>query len=489
MKIRKEIKSIGLLGLWTTILMLGGVSATLQASTEEKPNIIFIMLDEWGYYEMSALGHPLIETPNIDRMAEEGMRFTQLLAGGNICAPTRASVMLGQHTGSTAKRDNNPASPIPADEITVAEVLKEAGYATGGFGKWGLGDRGTSGVPEKHGFDVFFGYYNQIHAHTYYPNYLLFNSIKLPLPGNTGHAYRGETWSHDLIHDAAMHFIRDNAGRQPFFAYLPYALPHAFYGIPEDDPAYLKYKETVWDDAPQHHNNPAIAPPDEAVRYAAFMGLADRNLGEILDTLEELGIADNTLVIICGDNGGNPNAFMNANYPNGFFAPNTDPKTGVTFRGGKGNFYEGGLRIAFLAHWPGTIEAGSVTDHLGYFPDFMPTAAELAGVETPERSDGISFVPTLMGKPEEQQQHDYLYWEDPFSVAIRQGDWKAIRPRGSNQFELYDLSTDISESNNIADEHPDILNRLKALAEEAHTPPRLGEVYDESLGFQGHGAR
>ncbi len=165
MKTGNTIRSVGLLVLWVSIFMLGGVKTAVQANTEQ-PNIIFIMLDEWGYYEMSALGHPLIETPNIDRMAEEGMRFTQLLAGGNICAPTRASVMLGQHTGSTSKRDNNPASPIPADDLTVAELLKGAGYATGGFGKWGLGDRGTSGVPEKHGFDVFFGYYNQIHAHT-----------------------------------------------------------------------------------------------------------------------------------------------------------------------------------------------------------------------------------------------------------------------------------------------------------------------------------
>ena len=491
MKRRDFLKSTVSVSAGLTLLPSGlfsRVNAADQAPAE-KPNIIYIMLDEWGYYEMSALGHPLLETPNIDRMAEEGMRFTQFLAGGSVCAPTRAALMLGQHTGSASKRCNSPGVPICADDITVAEVLKKAGYATGGFGKWGLGDRGTSGVPEKHGFDIFFGYYHQIHAHTYYPNYLVLNSAKIPLPGNTGHAYEGETFSHYLIHDAAVRFIREHAGKQPFFAYLPYTLPHAFYGIPEDDPDYVKFKDKPWDDAPQHHNNPRLAPPDEAKRYAAFMAMADRNVGEIIKTLKETGIDNNTIVILCGDNGGNPNAFMSEKYPNGFFAPNTDPKTGVTFRGGKGVFYEGGLRIPYLVRWPGKVKPGTVSDHLGYFPDVMPTLAELAGVKAPDRSDGISFLPTLQGRPDGQEQHDFLYWEDPFSVAIRQGDWKAIRPRNARQFELYDLSTDISEKNNLADKHPDILNRLKQLAQQAHTPPREGEVYDASLGFKGHAAR
>ncbi len=488
MKYRKAILPIGLSKCWMSLFILGGVNATSQVSADQ-PNIIYIMLDEWGYYEMSALGHPLIETPNIDRMMEEGMRFTQLLAGGNVCAPTRASLLTGQHTGNTAVRGNTGGAAIRAEDVTLGEVLKNAGYATGGFGKWGIGDRGTSGVPEKHGFDIFFGYYHQIHAHTYYPNYLLLNSIKVPLPGNTGHAYEGETFSQYLIHDAAIHFIRDNAGKQPFFAYLPYMLPHAFYGIPEDDPAYLKYKNKPWYDAPQHHTNPAIAPPDEARRYAAFMAMADHQVGEIIETLKKKGIDDNTIIFLCGDNGGNTNAFRSQNYPDGFFAPNMDPTSGKTFRGGKGNFYEGGLRVAYLVRWPGQIEPGTVSDHLGYFPDVMPTLAELAGVKAPKRSDGISFLPTLLGRPDKQKQHKYLYWEDASSVAVRQGDWKAIQPGNSEKFELYNLRTDISESNDIAHEYPDVLRRLKKFARQAHSPQQEGVVYDESLRFMGHEVR
>ncbi len=455
----------------------------------EKPNIVYIMLDEWGYYEMSALGHPLLETPNIDRLVNEGMRFTQLLAGGNVCAPTRASLLTGQHTGHTAVRGNTGGAAIRADDVTLGEMMKNAGYATGGFGKWGVGDRGTSGVPENHGFDIFFGCYHQIHAHTYYPNYLVRNSGKIPLPGNTGHAYKGETFSQYLIHNEALKFIREHAGKQPFFAYLPYTLPHAYYGMPEDDPDYLKFKDKPWDDAPKHHNNPSVAPPDEARRYAAFMAMADRQLGEILKTLEESGIDDNTIVFLCGDNGGNTKAFRNEKYPEGFFAPNRDPATGKTFRGGKGNFYEGGLRVAYLVRWPGMIKPGTVSDHLGYFPDVMPTLAELAGIEPPETTDGISFLPTLLGKPDKQEEHDYLYWEDQFSVAIRKGDWKAIRPGNSGQFELYNLGADISEENNIADQNPDILSQMKELAEQAHSTQQEGEVYDASLRFMGHGAK
>ena len=206
----------------------------ISDTQEERPNIVYIMLDEWGYFEMSSLGHHLIETPAIDGFASEGMRFTQFLAGANVCAPTRATLMLGQHTGHTSVRFNSGATPIKKEDVTVAQKLKEAGYATGGFGKWGLGDRGTSGVPEIHGFDVFYGYYHQVHAHTYYPNYLLKNSEKIPLPGNTGHAYQGETFSQYLIHDEAIKFIKANAAKRPFFAYLPYTLPHAYYGIPEE---------------------------------------------------------------------------------------------------------------------------------------------------------------------------------------------------------------------------------------------------------------
>jgi arylsulfatase A-like enzyme len=386
-------------------------------------------------------------------------------------------------------RDNDGSAPIRADEVTIAQMLKQAGYATGGFGKWGIGDRGTSGVPEKHGFDLFFGYYHQVHAHSYYPNYLIRNSEKVPLAGNTGHAFKGETFSQYLIHDEALAFIREHAGKRPFFAYLPYTPPHAYYGMPEDDPAYLQFRDRDWPGAPQHHHNPAVAPADEAKRYAAFMAMMDRQIGDILALLEDTGVDDNTIVFLSGDNGGNASVFRNDSYPEGFFAPNRDPRTGVTFRGGKGDFYEGGLRVPYLVRWPGKIRAGSVSDHLGYFPDVMPTLAEVAGAVPPEGCDGISFLPTLLGTPEKQRQHEYLYWERGSEIAVRHGDRKAVRPKGADRFELYDLSVDISESRDLAEEHPDVLARLEGFARDAHVPPVTGEYRDRSLGFKGHGAK
>lgn len=473
-----------------TVVFFIGLPINLANSAEtSKPNIVYIMLDEWGYYELSTLGHPKIETPVIDQVVHDGMRFTQFLAGGCVCAPTRATLMTGKHTGHTSVRRNDGASPIREDEITVGQMLKQAGYATGGFGKWGIGDRGTSGVPEKHGFDVFFGYYHQVHAHTYYPNYLLKNSEKVPLPGNTGHAYEGETFSQYLIHDQALIFIREHAGKEPFFAYLPYTPPHAYYGIPLDDPAYLKFKDKDWKDAPQHHNNPKQAPPDEAKRYAAFVAMMDRQIGDVVKTLEQSGVADNTILFISGDNGGNTKPFRNETYPEGFFAPNRDPKTGVTFRGGKGDFYEGGVRVPFIVRWPGKIEAGSTTDFLGYFPDIMPTLAELAGVEAPEASDGVSILPTLLGHPDQQTQHEYLYWEMDDQRAVRWGDWKAVQSSKSESFELYDLKDDPSEDNDLSGSHPDVVARMEAFAKQAHSPQQKGTVIDKSLGFQGHKAK
>jgi arylsulfatase A-like enzyme len=454
------------------------------AETTASPNIVYIMLDEWGYYEWSGMGHPILDTPNIDRFADEGMRFTQFLAGGNVCAPTRCSLLTGQHTGHCPRRNNGPRVPLHPDDVTIAEVLKDAGYATGGFGKWGAGDRGTTGVPEKQGFDIFFGYYDQTHAHTYYPNYLVRNSEKVPLEGNTGSYLSGETFSHELIYQESVKFIEGNAkAKKPFFAYLAWTPPHGLWHMPPDEPAWLKYKDIKWDGKNQRGEH-------DQQMYAAMLEMCDRQIGEILALLKQLDIDRNTIVFLCGDNGGQP-YFQNEQHPDGVFRPNVDPKTGKRFRGRKGNFYEGGLRIPFLVRWPGHVKPGTVSDHLGYFPDVMPTLAELTGLERPESTDGISIVPTLLGEGE-QQQHRCLYWEDARGVAVRIGHWKAIRSIKKGKpgpWELYDLASDIEELNNVATDHPEMVALADTAAGIAHRPVRPGTVLDPAAGFQGHGEK
>jgi arylsulfatase A len=358
-------------------------------------------------------------------------------------------------------------------------VLKKAGYATGGFGKWGVGGRGTTGVPEKHGFDIFFGYYDQVHAHTYFPAYLIRNSEEVPLKGNTGALYEGETFSHYLIFDQAIKFIRENKDR-PFFCYCPWTPPHGLWGLPEDEPSWQKYKDEQWDAG---YN----IKKDEAQRYAAMVNMVDRQIGQIVDLLKELKLDDNTIVMVAGDNGGNF-YFKNKTHPYGFFGPNVDPRTGKIFRGRKGLLYEGGLRIPFIARWPGKVKAGTVSNYLGYFPDVMPTLAELAGADCPKDIDGISIVPTLLGEKaagHAQKNHKYLYWEFNGQTAVRCGDWKAYKPR-KGQWQLYDLSKDIEEKNDIAVQNPEKVNELAAYAKEAHQPHVPGEVLDMELCMKDH---
>ncbi|MBN2316641.1 MAG: arylsulfatase [Sedimentisphaerales bacterium] len=444
-------------------------------AVHKRPNIVLIVLDELGYYELSCMGHPLLETPNIDRLAKEGMRFTQMLAGAPVCAPTRCCLMTGKHLGHASVRRNPGQEALRSEDVTVADVLRKAGYVTGGFGKWGCGGRGTTGVPEKHGFDVFFGYYDQVHAHTYFPAYLIKNSQEVPLKGNTGALYEGETFSHQLIFEEAMKFIRDNKD-QPFFCYCPWTPPHGVWGLPEGEPSWQKYKDKQWDAGYSIKEN-------EAQRYAAMVHMDDRQIGQILDLLEELKIDDNTLVIVSGDNGGHL-YFQNETHPHGFFAPNVDPKTGQVFRGQKGLLYEGGLRIPFIVRWSGKVRAGMVSEHLGYFPDIMPTLAELAGVNCPADIDGISIVPTLLGG-HSQKNHKYLYWEFNGQTAVRCGHWKAYKPR-KGEWELYDLSEDIEEKKNVAAQHRAKLEEMIGYANEAHEPHVPGDVLDMELCMKDH---
>ncbi len=439
-----------------------------------KPNIVYIMSDELGYYELSCMGHPHFVTPTIDRLAEEGIRFTQALAGSSVCAPTRCCLMTGKHAGHASVRKNGGGTPLRAEEETLASVLKREGYATGGFGKWGCGGRGSTGVPETHGFDVFVGYYDQVHAHSYYPPYIVRNSEEVPLEGNHGGS-DGQTYSHYVIMDEALKFIRANRDR-PFFCYLPVTPPHGIFDIPDDDPAWALYQDKPW--------------PEPARRYAAMVNMVDRNVGQVLGLLKELGLDRDTILFFCGDNGG-MDYFRDEDHPRGFHGPNVNPETGVAFRGQKGNLYEGGLRIPMIVAWPGRIRPGRTSDLLWYFPDVLPTLAELAGATPPDDIDGLSIVPELLGSDaagRKQPEHEYLYWELGGQTAVRMGHWKAVRPRrrrgkkrAEPAWELYDLSADIQEQNDLAEKHPDVLAKMTAFAEAAHEPAREGTFHNRAI--------
>ncbi|MEZ5965453.1 MAG: sulfatase-like hydrolase/transferase [Planctomycetota bacterium] len=448
--------------LHAAALALATVPLATQTAAERPPNIVYILADELGYFELSGLGHPHIRTPALDRMAAEGIRFTQYLAGSAVCAPTRACLLTGKHSGHTSVRGNDGGTPLRAGEATVASLLRARGYATGGFGKWGCGGRGSTGVPEAHGFDLFVGYYDQVHAHSYYPAYLIENSRELPLAGNTG-GRSGETYSHYVIVERAMRFIREHHAR-PFFCYLPVTPPHGMFDIPDDDPAWALYADKDW--------------PADAKRYAAMVTMLDRQVGELLALLRELALDRHTIVFFSGDNGG-ADYFASEDHPRGFHAANVDPKTGVAFRGKKGQLFEGGLRVPMIVRWPGHIEPGRVSDHLCYFPDFLPTAADLAGAEAPTAVDGISMAATLLGG--KQETHEVLYWEIGGQTALRRRDWKLIRRRPDQDWMLFDLSKDVSEQHDVAGEQPQLVAELAALAAGAHEPVREGTFADRAL--------
>jgi arylsulfatase A-like enzyme len=453
--------------LFVSIIVVLAVAAESNAQTRP-PNIVYLIIDELGYYELSCMGHPEHRTPNIDRLASEGVRFTQCLAGGPVCAPTRCALLTGKHAGHMTIRANGGFDPLREGEETLGSVFKKAGYATGGFGKWGNGARGTSGVPEKHGFDLFFGYYDQTHAHTFFPKYLVKNSQEVPLAGNDGNPEKGQTFSQYQIFEESKRFIRENKDR-PFFAYLCWTPPHGQWGKPADDPSWVMYKDRPW--------------IRNAKMYAAMVNLVDREVGEVRKLLAELGLEKNTIIVLSGDNGA-AKYFPDAQHPDGIFSPNVDPKSNVKFRGFKGQLYEGGLRVPYMVYWPGHIEGGRVSSHLCYFPDVMPTLCELTSATCPKDTDGLSFAPELLGEKaagSKQPQHDFLYWEHRDQVAVRRGPWKAIQPKKGGEWELYNLAGDISETKNAAAENAKMLNDLKNVAAAAHAPQVIGEIYDRSL--------
>ena len=429
--------------------------------SDKRPNIIFILADDLGYGDLGCYGQQTIKTPNLDRTAEEGMRFTQHYAGSTVCAPSRCVLMTGLHSGHCWVR-GNALVPLRPEDVTVAELLREAGYATGIIGKWGLGEAGSTGIPNKQGFDYWFGYLNQRHAHNYYPRYLWRNEEKIALKNEVtdvnppgGVATKRVEYSHDLFTAEALAFVERNKNKQ-FFLYLAYTIPHANNEAGNkgmEVPDYGIYKDKDW--------------PEPQKGHAAMITRLDGDIGKLFAKLKELGLAENTLVMFSSDNGphkegGGDPAFFESWGP---------------LRGYKRALYEGGIRVPMIAWWPGKIKTGSVNDHVSAFWDFLPTCADLAGFKTPRDIDGISMLPTLLGQDDKQKKHEYLYWEfheQGKRQAVRMGNWKGVRlnvaKNPDGPIELYDLKDDLAEKHNVANEHPDIVKRIEQYMKQAHAP-------------------
>lgn len=452
----------------TAILSICTANRVAFARTKNAPNIVLVFADDLGYAELGCYGQKKIRTPNIDRIAAEGIRFTDYYAGSAVCAPSRCMLMTGKHAGHAFVRDNREVKPegqhpLAADETTIAEVLKKHGYATAAIGKWGLGPPQSSGDPLAQGFDFFYGYNCQRHAHNHYPAFLYRNAEREALEGND-RGLTGKQYSHDLFEREALRFI-DEHKDGPFFLYLAAAIPHLAIQVPEDSLA--DYKDQ-WDDPPYEGGKGYLPHPHPRAGYAAMITRFDRTVGRILDRLKQHGIDDNTIVIFTSDNGptydrlgGSDSAFFESAGP---------------FRGFKGSLYEGGIRVPLVVRWPGKIAAGSTSDFpcAGY--DWMPTLCELAGAESPAGIDGVSLAGLFAGR--EPPDRDFLYWEFPSYTgqqAVRWKQWKGIRrnlAKGKVETQLYDLAADPGESKNVAADNPDIVAKIEGIMHEQHTPSK-----------------
>lgn len=443
--------------------LLLAVSTALHAASDlpAKPNIIFVLSDDLAQGDLGSYGQKLIQTPNLDRMANEGTRFTQAYCGTTVCAPSRTSLMIGQHTGHSPIRANREIGkegqmPLPAGTFTVAQLLKSVGYATACTGKWGMGMFDTTGSPLKLGFDHFFGYNCQRHAHNYFPTYLYNDDQRIELPENQGGTKK--TYAQNLIADEGLRWLRAHKDG-PFFLYYSITLPHGNFEIDSQG----IYKDKPWS--------------EQEKNYAAMVTRLDSDVGRLLALLKELNIDDNTLVMLASDNGSS-------------FPP--DSPLGKRFnqaanglRGYKRELYEGGLRNAGLARWPGVVPAGRVSEEPWAFWDFLPTCAELSGAKIPasEHTDGLSLVPFLKGGA--VPQRDYFYWElhEGASLqALRWGDWKALRNGPSKPIELYDLKTDAAETKDLASKHPDLIAKAEAMMKSAHTDDPNWPMRDGKTG-------
>jgi arylsulfatase A-like enzyme len=444
-------------------LVMGPAAAV--AADAARPNIIFIMADDLGYGDLGCFGQKRIRTPNIDRLAAEGMKLTDFYAGSTVCAPSRCVLMTGLHTGHCFIRGNGKINLRP-DDVTIAEVLKQAGYTCGLSGKWGLGHENSSGLPTRQGFDHFFGYLDQHHAHNYYPSFLIRGERRVQLRNEVpregkfgqGVATRKVDYSHDLIMSDALNWLEE-VHKRPFFLYLPVTIPHANNEAGRkgmEVPELGDYAKTDW--------------PEIQKSTAAMISRLDRDVGRLMAMLKRLGIDRNTVVFFTSDNGphregGNDPEFFDSN---------------GRFRGIKRALYEGGIRVPTIVRWPGRIAAGSSSPVIGSFADVLPTLAELAGARVPQGIDGLSLVPTLRGNVKAQKVHKYLYWEfyeGGGARAVRMGPWKAVgKSLDGKKLELYHLGRDPGETKDVAEGHLEIVARALAAMQEAHTPSPMWKV-------------
>ncbi|MBC8481962.1 MAG: sulfatase-like hydrolase/transferase [Planctomycetes bacterium] len=465
MKRRDFLKYAGVSGLAMSVGACDKVELPLSDKEKNrKPNIIYILADDLGYGDLGCYGQDKIKTPNIDRMAAEGMKFTDHYSGNAVCAPARCSLMTGMHPGHATIRENSQL-PLRPNDVTVAQLLKKAGYATGVVGKWGLGEEGSISVPNKVGFDYFYGYLNQGVAHFYYTPWIWENDKKIMIEENAN-GKRG-VYTHDLLTKEALSFISKSKD-QPFFLYLAYAIPHAEMAVPEDSLAEYKGK---FPEKPKTKNEgggggygtglPRYGAQEYPnACYAAMISRMDGDVGRIFGLLKELGLDEDTLVIFTSDNGpsgegGNSASFFDSNGP---------------LRRQKASLYEGGIRVPMIARWPGKIKENTTSSFVSAFWDILPTCTDMAGVGIPPKTDGVSLVPTFLG--DEVQKHEFLYWElgRVKAQAVRMGDWKGLNFFVEGRFELYNLKEDIGEKNNIADKHPDIVKKIKAIMKKEHVP-------------------
>ncbi|MCF8379012.1 MAG: arylsulfatase [Bacteroidales bacterium] len=458
------------------ILVLGlAVLGTECKKPEPLPNIIFILSDDLSWGDLGCFGQKKIETPNIDKIAIEGIKFTNAYAGNAVCAPSRSSLMEGKHPGHARVRGNSYEEyreSLQPDDYIVPMLLKQAGYNTGLFGKWGLALFNQPGIPNNMGFDDFFGYLNQQQAHCYYPEFLYHNRDRVYYPGN-GEFYKTENYKRQCKYNEngkalpggiekpgeakyafdeyckkSLDFIRENKN-EPFFLYLAYTIPHGDYIVPELG----KYKDRPW--------------PIRQKEYASMVTRMDTEVGKLMNLLDSLGLDDNTLIFFASDNGPNNPEIID------FF------NSGSPTRGGKGDSYDGSFHVPAIARWPGHIKPNQVSDHIWAFWDFLPTVAEILGIEPPSDIDGISLLPTLLGKGE-QKKHDFLYWEYKQCQSVRYGEYFAHKPN-MGKIELYKLTTDPQQSEDLSNQYPDIVNEIKRIMNDSHTPSNIWPSPDETM--------